>query len=76
MIEELRRVIEEMQQQPEDAQRDLAKRIEEWLAEEEEEREWDALVSSPTGQAALERLVAEAREEIAQGKTRDLEDIL
>ena len=76
MVEELRRVFEQIQQQPEQAQRDIALRIEEWLAEQEEEREWDAIIGSPQGQAALERLAEEARQEIAEGKTRDLDEIL
>lgn len=71
MVEELRRVIEELQQQPEEAQRDIAERIQEWLAEQEDEREWNALISSPKGQEALERLAAEAREDIARGDVED-----
>lgn len=63
MVDELRRVFEQAQQQPEDVQR----RIAELVALELEGREWDALVSSPQGQETLERLAAEAREEIARG---------
>lgn len=76
MVDELNAVFEQARQQPEDAQRDLAQRIQEWLAEQEEEREWDAIISSPHGQETLERLAAEARREIAEGKTRESSDIL
>lgn len=76
MLDELKRAFEQAQQQPEEAQRDLAQRIQDWIAEQREEREWDALVGSPAGQETLERLSAEAREDMAQGKTRDLSDIL
>ena len=63
MVEELRRVFEQVQQLPEDVQRKIA----ELAALELEGREWDALVVSPQGQETLERLAAEAREEIARG---------
>ncbi len=65
-VDDLRPTIEEALQQQEDAQRGLAQRIREWLAEVREEREWDAIVGSPHGQEALAKLVAEAREEIAR----------
>ncbi len=71
MVDELRQAIEEALQQPEDAQRGLARRIREWLEELREEREWDAIVSSPHGQEVLAKLVAEAREEIARGELEE-----
>ncbi len=67
MVEELRRVFEQVQQQPEDVQRHIA----ELVALELEEHEWDALVGSPQGQDALERLAAEARQEIARGDVEE-----
>ncbi|HEX2347257.1 MAG TPA: hypothetical protein VHI51_02375 [Ktedonobacterales bacterium] len=76
MLDELKRAFEQAQKQSEEAQRDLAQRIQDWIAEQRDEREWDALVGSPAGQETLERLGAEAREDVAQGKTRDLSDIL
>jgi hypothetical protein len=76
MLDELKRAFEQAQRQSEEAQRELAQRIQGWLAEEQEEREWDAILSSPAGQETLERLAAEARKEMVQGKTRDLRDIL
>lgn len=76
MLDELKRAFEQAQQQSDEAQRDLAKRILDWITEQREEREWDTIISSPQGQTTLERLAAEAREEIAQGKARDLSDLL
>ncbi|MEO7000182.1 MAG: hypothetical protein ABI068_00105 [Ktedonobacterales bacterium] len=69
MVDDLNAVFEQAGQQPEAAQRDLARRIHEWLAEQEEERAWDAIISSPQGQETLERLAAEAGRAIAEGKT-------
>lgn len=72
MVEELRHVFERVQQQPEDVQRHIA----EMIALELEERQWTALVSAPESQQFLNELAAEARAEIAAGKTRDLDDLL
>lgn len=63
MIDELREVIEQVQRLPDDAQRHIA----ELVALELEGHTWDTLVGSAQGQEALERLAAEAREEIARG---------
>ena len=71
MVDELRHAFEQAQHQPEAVQRDLAQRITAWLNEAAEEREWDALIGSPQGQATLERLAAEARAEIARGDVED-----
>ena len=76
MLDELKRTFEQAQQQPDEAQHDLAQRILDWIAEQRDERAWDAIISSPAGQETLERLATEAREEIAQGKTHDVRDIL
>lgn len=62
MVEELRQVIEHVQQLSEEEQRRLAAHIEEWL----DEQEWDATVSSPHGQQTLSRLIAEADKEITR----------
>lgn len=72
IVEELRQVIEQVQQLPADAQRHIAALIEVEL----EEREWDALVSTPESQRFLATLAEEARQEIAEGKTRDLDELL
>ena len=72
IVEELRQVMEQVQQLPEDAQRHIAALIEAEL----EEREWDALVSTPGSQRFLTMLAEEARRETAEGKTRDLDELL
>lgn len=72
IVEELRQMIEQVQHLPEDAQRHIAALIEAEL----EEREWDALVSTPESQRFLAMLAEEARQEIAQGKTRDMDELL
>ena len=67
MVEELRRMFEMAQQQPEEVQRHIAKLV----ASELEERDWDALVGSPPGQETLERLAAEARADITRGNVEE-----
>lgn len=67
VVEELRQVAELAQQQPEDVQR----RIAEVIALELEQREWDALVSTPESQRLLARLAAEARADIARGEVEE-----
>ncbi|MCA1599732.1 MAG: hypothetical protein LC769_12105 [Chloroflexi bacterium] len=72
MVEELRQVFERVQQQPDEVQRRIAAMI----ALELEERDWDILVGGPESQRFLLELTAEARAEIAAGKTRDLDELL
>lgn len=72
MVDELRQAIEQAQQQPEEVQRQIA----ELIALALEEREWDALVSTPESQRFLAELAEEARAEIAAGTTRDLDELL
>jgi hypothetical protein len=68
VVDELRQVFEQAQQQfSDEAQRHLAAQIEAWLSEQE----WDAIVSSPEGQETLERLATDARAEIARGDVED-----
>lgn len=72
MVEELRQAFERAQQQPEDVQRYIA----EMVALALEEREWDALVQTPESQRFLAELSAEVDREIADGTTRDLDELL
>lgn len=67
MVEELRRVFEQVQRLPEDVHRQIA----EMVALELEQHEWDTLVGSPKGQDVLEQLAKEAREEIARGDVEE-----
>jgi hypothetical protein len=67
VVDELRRAFEQAQQRPDEVQR----RIAEAVKLELEEREWEAIVGSPEGQATRDRLVAEAKEEVARGDVED-----
>ena len=72
MTEALQQVIEQIQQfagqlNPAE-QEDFVHKLQQMLAEIEEEREWDALVSSPKSQAFLKKLSAEIDEKIAAGE--------
>lgn len=67
MVDELRQVIEQAQQQPEEVQRHIA----ELIALALEEREWDALVSTPESQRFLAELSREIDEQIAAGEVED-----
>lgn len=69
MTEMLKRAIAQVEQLPEQAQDELAVLIQAAL----DEKEWDMLVSSPDGQAALAQLVAEARQDIADGNIEEVE---
>lgn len=72
MVDELRQAIEQAQQQPEEVQRQIA----ELIALALEEREWDALVSTPESQQFLAELSREIDEQIAAGEIRDLDELL
>lgn len=67
MVEELRQVFELAEHEPEDVQRHIA----ELIKLELEERNWETLVGSDRGQETLERLAAEARDEIARGDVEE-----
>ena len=72
MVDELREVFEQVQEQPEDVQRHIV----EVVALALEEAEWDALVSTPESKRFLAQLAEEARAENAAGLTRDLDELL
>lgn len=80
MVDELRQVFEQAEKLPEEQQRLLTEtirtRLEELRAEVEADAAWDAALNSREGQDVLERLAAEARRAIAEGRTRDISDIL
>lgn len=72
MTEALKEVVEQIQHLAEQLnpaeQETFAHALKQKLAELEEEREWDALVSTPASQAFLERLSAEIDRKIAVGE--------
>ena len=72
MVDELRRVFDLAQQQPEKVQRDIA----EMIAHALEDAEWDLIASTPESQRFLADLADEALAEIATGTTRDLDESL
>ncbi len=71
MVEELRPIIEEVEQLDPALQQVIATRIREMLSELEEEQKWQQALTSPEGQRRLARLVAEADEEIARGDVEE-----
>ena len=44
--------------------------------DETEEQEWDGLLATPNSQQFLERMAAEAREAVARGEVRELDEDL
>ena len=75
MTEALKEVVEQIQHLAEQLgpaeQETYAQALKQKLAELEEEREWDALVSSPRSQSFLEKLSAEIDRKIAAGEFED-----
>jgi hypothetical protein len=65
MVEELRQALDALGALPEEDQRHIAQRV----LEEIEQREWDALVSSPRSKAFLQRLIAEAKDDDLRSDT-------
>lgn len=76
MLSELFSAFKAAQALPFQAQRQLAELMLQWITEQRAEGEWDALISSPASQQTLERLGAEAHEQIAAGKTFPLDERL
>jgi ABC-type Zn uptake system ZnuABC Zn-binding protein ZnuA len=74
MIETLQQIMEEVERLDPAMQEAFVARAKEILAELEEEREWDALVSSPKSQRFLKKLIDEGRQEHAAGLTEEITD--
>lgn len=70
MTELFKEAVAQIERLPAEQQDELAESIQLEL----EEREWDALVSSPESQRFLARLAAEARREDAAGETLEADD--
>jgi DnaJ-domain-containing protein 1 len=67
MLEELREIMEQVEQQTEDVQRRIAELIRLAL----EEQEWDALVGTPESQSLLTHLSKKIDEQITAGEIED-----
>ncbi len=75
MIDTLRRLIERLEQLPEDEQAEIARRIEP-IIEDADERKWDELLATPESIAFLDELAAEAAREREAGLLIDLDEAL
>lgn len=72
MTETLQQIMEEVERLEPAMQEAFVARAKEILAELEEEREWDALVSTPGSQRFLKKLIAEGRKEHAAKLTEEI----
>ena len=70
MTERLKRVVSQIELLPAEEQDAIA----EWIEEELDDREWDALLARPESQRLLTQLAAEARRQDAAGETVALGD--
>lgn len=76
MIEHLRIVVSQAEQLSEQQQEAVAHALEEAIRDILDEQQWDELVSSPRSQQFLKRLIAEGRQEHAEGKTEEIKESL
>lgn len=67
MVDELRQIIQEVEQLDPTLQQKIAAHMREFLQKLEEERAWDQALNSPDGQRRLARLIAEADEDAERG---------
>ncbi len=72
MTESLRRVIAQIEQLPESEQNAYAAAIQ---AELEEDRRWEAAMDDPHD-LVIDRLITEAKAQVARGEARDLDESL
>ncbi len=75
MTEHLRRVLAQVEQLDPDTQETIADTIEAKLAEIAE-AQWQAAFADPRSQAFFDELIAQADAAVANGTTRDLDDLL
>jgi hypothetical protein len=75
MIDTLRRLIERLEQMPEDEQEEIVRRIEP-IIEDVDDLIWDELLATPESIAFLDELAAEAERERAAGLLIDLDAAL
>ncbi len=72
LSERLREVVSRLEQLSQDEQDRLAAMI---VAELDEETRWSAGLTAPED-LVLDRLLAEAKEQVARGEARDLDELL
>lgn len=68
MTEQLRAAVSQAEKLPQEQQDAIAQMILDQL----DSQEWDAIVSSPKGQATMRKLLAEAEQEIASGQIEEI----
>ena len=69
MIDALKQAMEHAAQQPEAEQEDIAQAIMEMIAAD---TAWDALLNDPRTPQVLDKLWAEAMDEVKEGKAEDI----
>jgi hypothetical protein len=72
MTERLREVVTRLEQLSEEDQDAYALAIQ---AELDEDRRWDEAMKEPND-LALDRLIAEAKDQVARGEARDIDELL
>ena len=72
MTESLQQILEEVERLEPAMQEAFVARARAILAELEEEREWDAMVTTPASQHFLKKLIDEGRKEHADGLTEEI----
>jgi hypothetical protein len=70
MSKVLDQALEELQALPEDAQDAIAHDLLQLIRSE---RKWDELFADPRSEAAMDKMVAKVRKDIAAGRVRDCE---
>lgn len=71
LTERMRTVVEQVEQLDEEEQDALAAAIQ---AELDEDRRWEAAMDDPHD-LVLDQLIAEAKEQVARGEARDLDEL-
>ncbi len=73
MVDHLRQIISQIEQLPAEQQESYAEVLQSML---EADREWDVLLSDPRSEDVLDDLIAQAKEEVRQGMTFSIDEII
>jgi hypothetical protein len=73
MIDHLRQIIPQIEQLPAEQQESYAEILQSTL---EADREWDTLFSDPRSEDVLDDLIAQAKQEVRQGKVLSIDEII